>query len=93
MYNSLTLVKFGMSNNNIVIPSADSIDVVFTATIDETVTSKFKLTFLRQTTAQLATLTLEHGGVIVWVIIGIVVFMLLCLGIIVWKSCFKKKAH
>ena len=60
------------------------------ATIDASAKGSFDISFKRQTNGQLAEFTIEHGGVIVWVIIGIVVFCLLCVGIIVWKKCFHK---
>ena len=91
LYNTLTLDKLSVgTTGKIVVPAANSIDIVFTATADQTTVSTFALTFERKTTAQLALFTLEHGGVVVWVIIGIVVFCLLCVGVIVWKKCFHK---
>lgn len=92
LYNSITLEKLSVGKTlTIVIPEADSIDVLYTSMVDQTTKSDFSVTFSRKTTAQLAEFTLEHGGVIVWVIIGIVVFCLLCVGVIVWKKCFHHK--
>lgn len=91
LYNSYTLDQLSVGKTNkIVIPLADKIDISMTATADQTTASTFKLTFERQTNEQLAAFVVEHGGVIVWVIIGIVVFCLLCVGVIVWKKCFHK---
>jgi hypothetical protein len=91
IFNSFTLDKLSVGKTNkVVIPLADKIDISMTATADQTTASAFKLTFTRQTNEQLAAYVLEHGGVIVWVIIGIVVFCLLCVGVIVWKKCFHK---
>jgi hypothetical protein len=96
LYNreSLKVLSVG-DTNKIVIPFADSIEVVWTNT-DEVAAADvggFSLTFTRETNSSLAVFTLEHGGVIVWVIIGIVVFCLLCVGIIVWKKCFHKEGE
>lgn len=91
LYNSFTMGKLSVGKTDkIIIPVADSVDITMTATTAQTTASTFSLTFERQTNEQLALYTLEHGGVIVWVIIGIVVFCLLCVGVIVWKKCFHK---
>lgn len=91
LYNSFTLEHLAVGKTGkIVIPVADEIQVTMTATADQTADSTFKLTFERQSNEALALFTLEHGGVIVWVIIGIVVVCLLCVGVIVWKKCFNK---
>jgi hypothetical protein len=94
LYNSFTLSKLSVGKTNkVVIPAAHWIDVVWTNTAALTADSTFEISFERQTAGQLAEFTLEHGGVIVWVIIGIVVFCLLCVGIIVWKKCFHKDSE
>merc|ERR1711998_138252 len=94
MYNSFLLDKLSVGKTNkIVIPAAHTIDVVWTNTAKVDAGSTFEISFERQTAGQLAEFTLEHGGVIVWVIIGIVVFCLLCVGIIVWKKCFHKDSE
>lgn len=91
LYNSFTLKKLSVgTTHDVVVPFADSIDISMTAMDAQTAPSKFKITFKRETNEHLALFTLEHGGVIVWVIIGIVVFCLLCVGVIVWKKCFHK---
>ena len=94
LYNSLTLDKFAIgTTGKIAIFAAKSIDVTFTAMTSEDHTSKFKVTFLRTSTADLAKLVIEHGGAVVWIIIGCVLFCLLCVGIIVWRKCFHKKSE
>lgn len=94
LYNSNTLHLLALgTTNKVVILGCNAIDVLFTAMTKQTGTSTFKVSFERQTTAQLGELILEHGGVIVWVIIGIVVFCLLCVGVIVWKKCFHKQEN
>lgn len=91
IYNSFTLEHLAVGKTTkIVIPAADSIQVTMTATEAQTTDSAFSLKFERQSNEALALFTLENGGVIVWVIIGIVVLCLCCVGVIVWKKCLKK---
>jgi hypothetical protein len=96
LYNraSLQVLSVGKTNK-IVIPYADTIEVVWTntQTVPAAQVDGFSLTFERKSNSELAVFTIEHGGVIVWVIIGIVVFCLLCVGIIVWKKCFHKEGE
>jgi tetrahydromethanopterin S-methyltransferase subunit C len=92
--NRLTLEKASVgTTKKVIVPFADSIDVVWTntATISAAHAADFSLSFERRTNSDLAVFALEHGGVIVWVIIGIVVLCLLCVGVIVWKKCFSNK--
>jgi len=94
MYNSYTLSKLSVGKTNkVVIPAANTIDIYYTNTDALAAGDNWDISFKRQTNGQLAEFTLEHGGVIVWVIIGIVVFCLLCVGIIVWKKCFHKDSE
>lgn len=94
LYNSNTLHLLALGKTNkVVILGCNAIDVLFTSMTAQTAVSDFKVSFERQTTTQLGELILEHGGVIVWVIIGIVVFCLLCVGVIVWKKCFHKQEN
>ena len=76
LYNTLTLDKFSIGHtNSVIIPSANSIDVVFTATDDQTTTSTFSLEFKRQTTAELANLIKDGGHVVICLIIGVAIFL------------------
>jgi len=91
LYNSYTMDKLSVGKTNkVIVPFADSIDISMTSMAIQGGIPDWSISFTRQTNEQIAAFTIEHGGVIVWVIIGIVVFCLLCVGVIVWKKCFHK---
>lgn len=51
----------------------------------------FKVNFERISNEAMAKMVLEHGGVIVWVVIGCVLLCLIVVGVIFWKKCSKKE--
>jgi type III secretory pathway component EscU len=50
----------------------------------------FEVTFTRMSWADITALTIVHGGVIVWVVIGVVLCLLIVCLICLWKKCSKK---
>jgi hypothetical protein len=54
-------------------------------------TDAFKVTFTRASYYDIGLITMEHGGVIVWVIIGSALCCLIICMICLWKRCTANK--
>lgn len=73
---------------------ANSIGIFMTQADKQTTTAAaddFSVTFTRATYLKIAEMTALHGGVIVWVIIGVVIVCLIITLICLWKKCAHKK--
>lgn len=62
----------------------------YSATKDDT-KDDFIITFTRATYFDIGLITMEHGGVIVWVIIGSALCCLIICMICLWKKCTGSK--
>ena len=88
-----TMIAAGVGNTQkVILGYADSIELVATsATSSDAGKNTFKVNFERISKEGIAVMTLKHGGVIVWVVIGCVLLCLIIVGVIFWKKCSKKE--
>lgn len=74
--------------------TADSIEFIMQKKSTWTDASKFSVTYTRASYMDIAKFTAEHGGAVVWIIVGVVLVLAVCAGVIIWKMgkcCFGDK--
>jgi hypothetical protein len=91
-----TLTSAGVGNTKkVAVPLTVSQIDVYMAQLNKYDEKKFKdnsfeVTFTRASWADITALTVVHGGMIVWVIIGSVICLLVICLICLWKKCSSK---